>query len=149
MGQVMDLGYDEVRILVAPEDVSVLFVRIHALGAPALDDGGASAPTDTGTSEDYPLKLTYRLLGEGVPNGGRVDLTQEDDNQAQRGVLSRQVANDPRSTFPPLVRGTLGFTKPLDANAHVQGDFHVTFANGTEAASGRTAFGTFTAQVQP
>ena len=28
----MDLGYDEARILIAPEDISLLFVRVRPLG---------------------------------------------------------------------------------------------------------------------
>ena len=148
--QVMDLGYDEARILVAPEDVSLLFVRIHRLGSVITpDDGGTVDPNMmTGQSEDYPLKVAYRLLGD--PTGGRVDLAALDTNGAQRGTVSRNVANDPRNTLPPLVRGTMYFDHALDPGAVVHGDFNVTFENGIDAASGRTAFSTsFSAKVQP
>ena len=33
LGQVMDTGYDVARVLVAPEDISLLFVRIHPINA--------------------------------------------------------------------------------------------------------------------
>ena len=147
--QVMDLGYDEVRILVAPEDVSLLFVRIHPLGSVSPDDGGTVDPNMmTGQSEDYPLKVAFRLLGD--PAGGRVDLAALDTNGAQRGTVSRNVANDPRNTLPLLVRGTMYFDHSLDPGAVVHGDFNVTFENGIDAASGRTAFSTsFSAKVQP
>jgi hypothetical protein len=146
LSQVMDLGYDEARILIAPDDVSLLFVRIKPLEAEGAQDAGAEA---IGTSEDYPLKLAYRLLNDGLPSGGRVDLAVVDADGVQRGVASRNVQSDPRTTLPALVRGTLSFNRPLDPGTTVSGDFHVTFENGTEAASGRTAFSTYLAKVQP
>lgn len=150
LGQVMDLGYDEARITLAPEDLSLTFVRVRPLGGGTTEDGGVPTMEEmTGTSEDYPLKLAYRLLGEEL-DGGRLELGELDANGAQRGVLSRNVQNDPRDTFPRLARGTLFFKRPLTPDTVVEGDFHVTFENGIEAASGRTAFSTsFQARVQP
>ncbi len=144
LGQVMDTGYDVARVLVAPEDISLLFVRIHPINA-ISSDGGVDM---MGIGEDYPLKVAFRLLGE--PIGGRYDLAGRDMNGAQRGTLSRNVTNDPRNTLPLILRGTLAFDRPLDPNAVVNGDFHVTFQNGIEVASGRTVFSTsFSAKVQP
>jgi hypothetical protein len=141
LGQVMDMGYDEARVLIAPTDISLLFVRLHPVGS-VFDDAGV------GVSEDYPLKVAYRLLGD--PVGGRVDLAALDMNGAQRGSISRNVANDPRNTLPPILRGTMYFDRALDPDAVVGGDFHITFENGIEAASGRTVFSTsLTAKVQP
>ena len=97
LGQVMDVGYDEARVLLSAADVSLLFVRVRPLGSPGADDGGAA-----GQSEDYPLKIGYRLLGD--PVGGRVDLASLDMNGAQRGTVSRNVANDPRNTLPLISR---------------------------------------------
>jgi hypothetical protein len=143
LGQVMDVGYDQARVLLSAADVSLLFVRVRPLGSPGADDGGA-----VGQSEDYPLKIGYRLLGD--PVGGRVDLASLDMNGAQRGTVSRNVANDPRNTLPLILRGTLYFDRPLDPDAVVGGDFHITFENGIEAASGRTVFSkSFSARVQP
>jgi hypothetical protein len=145
---VMELGYDEARVLVAPTDISLLFVRIKPLGG-SSEDGGVVDPMMQGTSEDYPLRLGYRFPVEGL-DGGRIDLAELDGNDNQRGVASRTVQNDPRNVLPPLARGTLFFDQPLLPNAVVRGDFHITFENGVEAASGRTAFSTsFTARVQP
>jgi hypothetical protein len=146
LGVVMDLGYDEARVLIAPDDIALLFVRTRPLND-VSEDGGTSE--EQGVSEDYPLRVGYRLLGEPL-DGGRLDLAALDANGNQRGALSRNVQNDPRSVLPALARGTLLFKGPLEPNALVQGDFHVTFENGVEAASGRTAFTTsFTARVQP
>ncbi len=148
--QVMDLGYDEARILIAPEDVSLVFVRIRPLVSAPTDDAGTSSTEPVaGTSEDYPFKLAYRLLEDGLPSGGRVDLAALDANGKQRGVFSRNVADDPRNSLPPIVRGTISFNRPLDPDTTVTGDFHVTFENGIEAASGRTVFSTYSARVQP
>ncbi|HEY0880851.1 MAG TPA: hypothetical protein VGD87_04935 [Archangium sp.] len=149
LGSVMDLGYDEARVLVAPTDISLLFVRIKPLGGTSEDGGVIDPMMMQGTSEDYPLRLGYRFDLEQL-DGGRLDLAELDGNGNQRGVVSRTVQNDPRNTLPPLARGTLFFKEPLLPNAVVHGDFHVTFENGVEAASGRTAFSTsFTARVQP
>lgn len=151
--QVMDLGYDEARILLAPEDVSLLFVRIHPLGSVLDDDGGTVDPSMQGTTEDYPFKVAYRLNDEEL-DGGRLDLAAVDANGAPRGTVSRNVANDPRNSLPRIIRGGLFFDRPLNPETVVKGDFHVTFENGIEAASGRTAYSTsFSAkvisQVQP
>lgn len=146
--QVMDLSYDEARILIAPSDVSLTFVRIKPLGSLEEPDGGNQNQM-MGVSEDYPIKLAYQLDGEEL-DGGRLDLASLDSNGSPRGVISRNVQDDPRNTFPPLLRGTLIFNQPLTERATVTGDFNLTFENGTEVASGRTVFSkSFTAQVQP
>lgn len=142
--QVMDLGYDEVRVILAPQDVSLLFVRQRPL-EDAPDDGGVQE--EAGLSEDYPLKVGWALGMDMAPSGGRVDLTEEDADGNQRGVVSRNVLNDPRKLFPRLARGTLSFSRPPEPDTTVSGDFHCTFENGIEAASGRTVFANFTARV--
>jgi hypothetical protein len=148
LGQVMDTGYDEARVLLSATDVALLFVRVRPLGADPSPDASVDPMMMTGVSEDYPVKVGYRLLDD--PVGGRVDLAALDMNGAQRGVISRLVYNDPRNTLPVILRGTMFFDRPLDPNAVVNGDFHITFENGIEAASGRTVFSTsFSATVQP
>lgn len=149
LSQVMDLGYDEARILLAPQDVSLLFVRVRCQGA-VSDDGGVPAEgAMVGKVEDYPLKVAYRLLDEPLSGGRYVLEALPDGGGAQRGTLSRNVRNDPRNTLPLILRGELYFNAPLDPDAGVGGDFHVTFENGIEAASGRTVFSTsFSARVQ-
>ena len=93
--------------------------------------------------------IAYQLDGEEL-DGGRLDLASLDSNGSPRGVISRNVQNDPRNTFPTILRGTLIFNQALTERAVVTGDFNITFENGTEVASGRTVFSkAFTAQVQP
>jgi hypothetical protein len=149
LGQVMDLGYDEVRISQTRDDVSVLFVRVQTLDNVEPDGGTTNM---TGTIEDYPFKLALALRGQPLPVAVRVDLTEEDANMNQRGVFSRNVRQDPRTRFPRAARGTLYLSRPLFddsgiSNEYVAGDFHVTFENGIEAASGRTVFTNFNARV--
>ncbi len=142
--QLMSLGYDEVRVLPSTDDVALLFVRLRPLGGVA--DGGSAA----GSSEDYPFKVTVKRLGDGPLSGTRLDLTEPDGASAQRGVFSRDVQNDPRKALPQARRSSLYFdASPDEAGATVRGDFHVTFEDGVEVASGRTVFGTFEAKVVP
>jgi hypothetical protein len=141
---VMDLGYDEVRISATEDDVSLLFVRISELDD-TTTDGGTSGMA--GKIEDYPFKLALALRGQPVPEAVRVDLTEEDNNGNQRAVFSRNVRNDPRKSFPRAVLGTLFLNRALQGNTSVGGDFHVTFEDGIEPASGRTVFGNFNAKV--
>ena len=148
LGQVMDLGYDEIRVQIAPQDVSLLFVRKHQLNSIGLDAGNGG----TGTSEDYPLKVGFNTLDldGGLPMSGTLDLTELDGNGNQRGVLSRNVQGDPRTTFPKIRIGGWSVDAPIVIGATLHGEFHVTFENGTEVASGRTVFTkSYTATVQP
>ncbi len=145
--QVLDLGYDEVRIEVAPEDISVSFVRKQALSSLPTPDSGVSV--SGGQSESYPLKLSYTLDGKPFVTGMPVDLAlpQSKNAMLQRGRASRNVVNDPRTSFPNLVRGSLLLNGKLAAGESLSGEFNMTFENGAEAASGRTIFGSFSAKV--
>lgn len=144
VSQVMDLGYDEVRVQPSEEDIAVSFVRVRKLGSTIEDAGSEMA----GVSEDYPFKVTVKLWGEPPFGGVRVNLAEVDLNDEQRGKFSRNVLNDPRRDFPRAVRSTLYLDRaPTTPGAKIHGDFNVTFENGIEAASGRTVFGTFDAKV--
>jgi hypothetical protein len=149
VGQVMDLGYDEVRIQSSMDDVALTFVRVQELDDTTADGGTANM---VGTIEDITFKLAMALRGQPQPVDVKVDLTEEDANMNQRGVFSRNVRNDPRTTFPRMIRGELYLNRAIVDDAgipadFVGGDFHVTFENGIEAASGRTVFGNFNAKV--
>lgn len=150
LSQVMDLGYDEVRIQETDQDVSLLFARVYQLEATGSTDGGETEP-ESGYVEDYPFKLTLALRDQPLPIGVDIDLTEEDDAGNQRGTCSRNVRNDPRTTFPRMVRGALHLERDLMKDGvvatSVPGNFHVTFENGIEAASGRTVFDSFDAKV--
>lgn len=146
--QLFDLGYDQARILVAEEDVALLFVRTRPLDT-IRADGGTSNNDMQGMSEDYPLKVSYALWGEPIPVKKRVDLAQVSDDPAMTGrtVASRDVLNDPRKSYPAIRIGSLIFNADPMTSSRVTGDFNITFTNGIETASGRTVFGTFEAKV--
>jgi hypothetical protein len=151
LSQVLEMGYDEVRVLIAPEDLSLQFVRVRPIDTTDLDAGSA-----TGTSEDYPFELTMGLWGEDPPGNRRVDLTELDMSGNQRGVYTRNVLNDPNTRFPNArvqdggvgpCCATIYFKTTPTPGVKVSGDFNVTFENGSDLASGRTVFGSFDAKV--
>ncbi len=143
-----DLGYDEARILLAEQDVALLFVRTRPL-VTIFPDGGVQNQQETGVSEDYPLKVSYALWGSPMPVNTRVDLAEVSAGMAKtpRAVISRDVLLDPRKKYPRVQRGSMIFNSAPVAGATVRGDFNITFTNGTETASGRTVFGSFDAKV--
>jgi hypothetical protein len=147
LGQLMNLGYDEARLQLGPDDLSILFVRIHPLDTLGPTDSG-STNMMVGTSEDYPFKVSVALLGQGPFGASRADLTMTDGNGNPVSTFSRDVLNDPNKAFPRASRGTLFLDKVPVVDQTVTGDFNVTFAEGVEVASGRTVFAkSFSAKV--
>ena len=153
LSQVLAMGYDEVRVLVAPEDLSLQFVRLRTIDS-TVDDAGVVQPA--GTAEDYPFELTMALWGDDPPGNRRIDLTETNDAGLQRGTYSRNVLNDPNTTFPDALHldggvgpccATVYFKTTPVPGGKVSGDFNVTFENGIDLASGRTVFGSFDAKV--
>jgi hypothetical protein len=138
LGQVMNLGYDETRIALSDSQFSLRFVRLHKL----TSLGGDGGTGETGSSEDYPLIVAYRLdsTETWVMDKTTVDLTAVNASRDPKGVASRDVQKDPRTTLPKIVTGSLSVDKALDLGATIHGDFHITFEDGIEAASGRTVF---------
>lgn len=137
LGQLFALQYDEARLQLAPQDLAVLFVKRRGAGVGA--DGGV----ETAANEDYPFKVTMALWDGGIAPNVAIDLTEESAAGVQRGVFSRSVLNDPRTTFPRATRAELTFDRIPEVGQSVKGNFHVTFEDGVEAASGRTVFGPF------
>lgn len=125
--ELMDLGYDEVVLTETPEDISVRFVR------------------KVGASEESVLKVSMALLDLVWAPGTEVDLTEVLSTGAQRGVISRNVTNDPRTLFPDLQRGTLLLRSLPMQGQKTRGEFRVTFINGIQPACGHTAYGSFEA----
>ncbi len=138
LGQVMDLGYDEARVDLSTTQFSLRFVRVHKLKSL----GGDAGTGETGVSEDYPLIVSYLLDSneDWVMDKTTVDLTKVDARGNAKGVASRNVQKDPRTTLPKIVTGALTVDRALDLGVTVHGDFHITFEDGIEAASGRTVF---------
>lgn len=105
----------------------------------------------SGGSNNAVLVVTEDLSGLEVKPGGSVDLTLvPPSGVGQRGVVTRDVAGDPRKTFPTLQIGRmqLNSTPIPGSRKSVSGSFHVTFSLCAEFACGYTAYASFSAQVQ-
>lgn len=138
LGQVMDLGYDEVTLGFDGTAATVNFRRKKGMGF------------------DTSLSVTTRIDQAALPDGGMealrggqtYNLVDVLSSGLPRGDVSRNVLDDPRTTFPPIRVGEMTFNNiPVSGqDLTAGGDFHVTFTAGVEAASGRTVFGSFNAK---
>lgn len=105
----------------------------------------------SGKSENAVLIVTEDLTQLQVKPNGVVDLTLvPPSGVGQRGVVTRDVANDPRTTFPALQIGSmrLSSTPVPGSGDSVSGAFNVTFALCPDFACGYTAYASFSGQVQ-
>ena len=130
LGAIVDLTYSGAKAARTSEQVALQFVR------------------SKGAGEDLVLQVTASLAGIQLTPNATLDLAELISADVQRGSVSRNVLNDPRTTFPRLQRGRLRFRGALTQGQTVNGDFSITFMDGTDPASGRTVFGDFTAVVQ-
>lgn len=146
--QLMDLGYDEVRLQPSVNDVALVFIRVTQGNLVTGPDGG----TDGTRTEvrSFPLQVTFPTLADGgIPWDGRLDLAARDEQMNPVAVVTRNVANDPRNRFPFITIGTLFLQGRNERDAPISGDFHITFEPGREPASGRTVFGSFSGRTAP
>ena len=128
---VMGLGYDQAHLDLTADALALRFGRTK------------------GEGEDTVFKATANIADlETLPVRAPLDLAELMPTNVQRGVISRDVLDDPRRVFPKLARGRIIFDKLPNPGEDVTGDLAVTFENGTEFASGRTVFGKFEANVQ-
>lgn len=135
LSTLFDLGYDDAAIEQTADDIAVRFIRKRK-----TVDGGA-------ISEDIPLKVGAKLEGLTLAAKTPLNLAEAVPSGGQRGAATRNVFGDVRNLFPLFARAGLTFDTVPRAGKPVTGNFHITFDNGTDAASGRTVFGTFTARV--
>lgn len=136
----MGFGYDEVRFESSGTDLAFTFIRYRG------EDPDAGTPE----GEDVPLKVTVNTadLTPEELESLKFDLAADAGSGGldQRGVLSRNVLNDPQRSFTTLQRGGLQVDRlPTESGQKCSGSFHVTFDPGIEVSSGRTLFGSFTA----
>jgi hypothetical protein len=128
----LDLRYQRAEAQATPDEVSVRFI------------------TAQGAGENTILKVTAKLENLTFVPGTPIDLTETlgpPPSEVQRGEVSRSVLDEPVRGFPRIARGGLTFQQALQPGATVDGDFHVTFVQGTDVYSGRTLFGRFEATV--
>jgi hypothetical protein len=127
---IIDLHYTKAKAASTPDEMVVRFTR-------PLGDG-----------EDIVLQVSASRAGLD-PSVHQFDLAELTPQGNQRGTITRNVFNDPRTSFPPLAIGHLQLSAiPAALGQSVNGSFSATFAEGTSFASGRTVFGSFGATVQ-
>ncbi len=131
LSTVMDLRYDTAQVVSADDEVAVRFVRAQ------------------GDGENTVLKVAARVEPGELQAGQVLDLTALTPDGGQRGAVSRNVLDEPQRLFPPLVRGQLRLDALPAPHERVSGEVSLTFENGTQLASGRTVYGTFSAEVPP
>ncbi len=105
----------------------------------------------SGKSQNAVLVVTEDLTGLAVKPGGTVDLTLvPPSGVGQRGVVTRDVSGDPRTTFPALQIGSmkLNSTPVPGSGDSVGGAFNVTFVLCADFACGYTAYTSFSGTVQ-
>lgn len=143
---VMALDYDEAILQYSAGQGVVKFMRKRGT---AMGD----CVTSMGLC-DTTLAVTARLEPQPLPDGGMetfiartYDLTEVLSDGEQRGIVSRDVLDDPRRMFPELRVGrlTLQNVPQQGMGLKAAGDFHCTFENGVEFASGKTVFSSFQA----
>jgi hypothetical protein len=77
-----------------------------------------------------------------------LDLAEAAPSGQQRGELTRNVLNDPRTTRPGIQIGTLTLDSlPEKTGDTITGRFNVTFVECINFGCGRTVFGSFKGQV--
>ena len=133
----MDMRYQSVDIVLGSSDVTVRYVK------PSNEEGAG---------EDLVLAVSARGLTLPFPaDAGTPGLTfdlAEPLGSGQRGALARNVLNDPRQTFPEILRGHLAFQNVPAVGERTAGDFAITFVLGEEFGNGRTLFDTFQGTVR-
>ncbi len=150
LGEVLDLQYQDIKLRFAGDQVAVRWTRPRGSGEDAvlvvsekLD--GLAVYTGTYVNLAAPLP-DFALADAGIPDGGV--LPDGGLPNEQRGVVTRDVFNDPRKSFPLISDGFLVlFDVPRDGGT-VNGSFSVTFERCVDFGCGRTVFGDFKAKVQ-
>lgn len=155
LGALIDLTYQNVKLGFAGGQVAVTWERPRGTGTDAVlivSEKLDGLSVYTGDYVDLAQILPdFALLDAGLldadggtvlePDGGPVSL--------QRGLVTRDVFNDPRHDFPGISNGFMVlYDVPGDAGATVRGSFSVTFDRCVDFGCGRTAYGDFKATVQ-
>src|SRR5262249_21135745 len=154
LGEILDLSYQDIKLRFAGDQVAVRWTRPRGNGEDAvlivsekLD--GLTVRTGDLVNLAAPLPdfaLEGSLADAGVPDSGVLPDGGLFDQQ--RGVVTRDVFNDPRKAFPLISDGYMVlFDVPRDGGM-VTGSFSVTFQRCVDFGCGRTVFGDFKAKVQ-
>jgi len=148
LGELIDLHYREARITFDPPLDFTLPVgeRLMEQRSFALR---YVTPQGDGENVIWQVTASVRGLvyGESWNLGQELDLAEWYGSN-QRGQVSRNVLDEPGRTYPALERGTFMLAHVPVEGQPVRGRFSVTFENGADFASGRTAFQDFQAGIE-
>jgi len=147
--EILDLTYQDIKLGFAGDQIAVRWTRPRGAGQDTVLEVSEKLDGLTVRTGDYvnlaaPLP-DFALNDAGVdggtlPDGGIVS--------QQRGVVTRDVFNDPRKEFPLISDGFMVlYDVPRDGGV-VNGSFSVTFQRCVDFGCGRTVFGDFKAKVQ-
>jgi hypothetical protein len=154
LGEILDLTYQDIKLGFAGAQVAVSWTRPRGSGTDAVlvvSEKLDGLSVYTGDEVDLAAQLPeFALLDAGLldPDGG-VLVGPDGGVSLQRGLVTRDVFNDPRHDFPGLSNGFMVlYDVPGDAGTTVRGSFSVTFDRCVDFGCGRTIFGDFKATVQ-
>jgi hypothetical protein len=143
LGEVLDLTYQDIKLNFSGSQVAVRWTRPRGAG------------------EDAVLIVSEKFDGLTVRTGDKVNLAEilestdggipdpdAGTTEAQRGLVTRDVFNDPRKDFPSIGEGFMVLDDVPRDGGTVKGNFSVTFSRCVDFGCGRTLFGDFKATVQ-
>jgi hypothetical protein len=143
LGEVLNLTYQDVKLNFSGSQVAVRWTRPRGAGE---DEIIAVSEKFDGLTVRTGDKVNLAEILEPT-DGGFVDL-DAGTTLPQRGLVTRDVFNDPRKEFPSIGEGFMVlYDVPRDGGT-ASGSFSVTFARCVDFGCGRTLFGDFKATVQ-
>ena len=148
--EIIDLTYQDIKLGFAGNRIAVRWTRPRGAGLDTVLEvseklDGLTVRTGDLVNLAEPLP-DFALGDAGMPDGGLLPDGGVFDQQ--RGVVTRDVFNDPRKAFPLISDGFMVlYEVPRDGGV-VSGSFSVTFQRCVDFGCGRTVFGDFKAMVQ-
>jgi hypothetical protein len=148
--EILDLTYQDIKLGFAGDQVAVRWTRPRGSGQDTVLEVSEKLDGLTVRTGDF-VNLAealpdFALADAGIPDGGL--LPDGGIASQQRGVVTRDVFNDPRKDFPLISDGFMVlYDVPRDGGI-VSGSFSVTFERCVDFGCGRTVFGDFKAKVQ-
>jgi len=148
--EILDLTYQDIKLGFAGDEIALRYTRPRGTGEDTVLEVSEKLDGLLVRTGDYvnlaePLPA-FALADAGYPDGGLLPDGGLFDEQ--RGLVTRDVFNDPRKTFPLISDGFMVlYDVPRDGGT-VNGSFSVTFQRCVDFGCGRTVFGDFKAKVQ-
>jgi hypothetical protein len=148
--EIIDLTYQDIKLGFAGDQIAVRWTRPRGSGLDTVLEVSEKLDGLTVRTGDFvnlaePLP-DFALADAGMPDAGLLPDGGVFDQQ--RGVVTRDVFNDPRKQFPLISDGFMVlYAVPRDGGV-VSGSFSVTFQRCVDFGCGRTVFGDFKATVQ-